>query len=49
MIQEIREVPAAEGFSRVLVPGEIEQENEERNRKQGVQIAATTYEYLKNQ
>lgn len=47
MIKEIREVPAADGFSRVLVPGEIEQENEERNRKEGVQIAATTYEYLK--
>lgn len=47
MIKEIREVPAAEGFERVLVPGEIEQKNEERSRKDGVQIAATTYEYLK--
>lgn len=49
MIQEIRDVPAGEGFSQVLVPGEIEQKNEERNRKQGVQLAETTYEYLKNQ
>lgn len=48
MIKEIREVPAAEGFNRVLVPGEIEQENETRNRKEGVQIAVTVYEYLKN-
>ncbi|AIY04166.1 putative oxidoreductase [Planococcus sp. PAMC 21323] len=48
MMKEIREVPAAEGFESVLVPGEIEQRNEERNRQEGVQIAATTYAYLKN-
>ncbi|TWT04926.1 ureidoglycolate dehydrogenase [Planomicrobium sp. CPCC 101079] len=47
MIQEIREVPPAEGFASVLVPGEIEQRNEERNKETGVQIAATTYNYLK--
>lgn len=47
MIQEIREVPPAEGFTSVLVPGEIEQRNEERNKETGVQIAATTYDYLK--
>lgn len=47
MIQEIREVPPAEGFTSVLVPGEIEQRNEENNRETGVQIAATTYDYLK--
>ncbi|PSL31660.1 ureidoglycolate dehydrogenase (NAD+) [Planomicrobium soli] len=48
MIQEIREVPPAEGFSNVLVPGEIEQRNEERNKEIGVQLAVTTYEYLKS-
>ncbi|KAA0957372.1 ureidoglycolate dehydrogenase [Planococcus kocurii] len=47
MIAEIREVPAAEGFGRVLIPGEIEQDNEERNRENGIQLALTTYEYLK--
>lgn len=48
MIQEVRVVPPAEGFSQVLVPGEIEQKNEERNLAEGVKIAATTYEYLKS-
>ncbi|TWT27911.1 ureidoglycolate dehydrogenase [Planomicrobium sp. CPCC 101110] len=47
MIQEIRKVPPAEGFTSVLVPGEIEQRNEEHNRETGVQIAAATYDYLK--
>ncbi|ANU26648.1 ureidoglycolate dehydrogenase [Planococcus versutus] len=47
MIKEIREVPAAKGFDQVLVPGEIEQKTEERNRKDGIQLAFTTYEYLK--
>ncbi|QHJ70097.1 ureidoglycolate dehydrogenase [Planococcus halotolerans] len=47
MIQEIREVPPASGFSEVLVPGEIEQKNEERTLTEGIKIAATTYDYLK--
>ena len=47
MIREVREVPPAEGFSQVLVPGEIEQRNEERNLIEGIQIAASTYEFLK--
>lgn len=47
MMKEVREVPPAEGFSRVLVPGEIEQKNEERNLAEGIRIASTTYDYLK--
>jgi ureidoglycolate dehydrogenase (NAD+) len=47
MMKEVREVEPAEGFSGVLVPGEIEQKNEERNLAEGIRIAATTYDYLK--
>ncbi|MGK7378778.1 ureidoglycolate dehydrogenase [Planococcus sp. 1R117A] len=47
MMKEVREIPPAEGFSGVLVPGEIEQKNEERNLVEGIEIAATTYDYLK--
>lgn len=47
MIREVREVPAAGGFEKVMVPGEIEQANEERNRQYGITIAETTYGFLK--
>lgn len=47
MMKEVREVEPAEGFSGVLVPGEIEQKNEERSLAEGIRIAATTYDYLR--
>ncbi|MEZ0480802.1 ureidoglycolate dehydrogenase [Planococcus sp. SSTMD024] len=47
MIWEVREVPPAQGFEKVMVPGEIEQANEERNRQHGITIAETTYGFLK--
>lgn len=47
MMKEVREVPPAEGFDSVLVPGEIEQKNEEHNLAEGIKIAAPTYDYLK--
>lgn len=47
MIEEIRKVPPAPGYSQVFVPGEIEQNNEEKNLQEGISIASTVYEYLK--
>ncbi len=47
MIQEVRNVPAAEGYEKVMVPGEIEQANEEFNRINGVTLAESVYEFLK--
>lgn len=46
MIAEIHEVPSAPGFKNVMVPGEPEQVNEEKNREQGVPIPKTVYDYL---
>ncbi|MFD1427726.1 ureidoglycolate dehydrogenase [Kroppenstedtia sanguinis] len=46
MIRELHEVPPAEGFERVLVPGEIEQMNEACSRTEGIRIPEKTYEYL---
>jgi len=46
MMDELHDVPPAPGFSQVLVPGEIEQMNEEKNLKDGIAIASTVYEYL---
>ena len=48
MLNEIRQVPPAPGFSSVLVPGEIEQKNEEKNLQNGITIAKTVYDYLSN-
>lgn len=48
MIDELHNASPAEGFDKVLIPGEIEQLNEEKNRKEGVSIAASVYEYLAN-
>ncbi|WP_078382057.1 ureidoglycolate dehydrogenase [Sutcliffiella halmapala] len=47
MMEELRNVPPAPGFSQVFVPGEIEQLNEEKNLEEGISIATTVYEYLK--
>lgn len=46
MIDELHHVEPAQGFSHVLVPGEIEQRNEDANREKGITIASTVYEYL---
>lgn len=46
MMDELRQVDPAQGFERVLVPGEIEQQNEERNLEQGITIASSVYTYL---
>lgn len=46
MIEEIRQAPPAPGFSSVLMPGEIEQMNEEKNLQNGITIASTVHEYL---
>ncbi len=46
MMNELRQSPPAQGFSRVMVPGEIEQENEERNLENGITIAATVFQFL---
>lgn len=48
MIQEVRKVPPAEGFSQVMVPGEIEQKREEESLTSGVRIAASTYDFLRS-
>lgn len=46
MIDEIHNVPSADGFDSVMVPGEPEQILEEKNIKYGVPIMKTVYEYL---
>lgn len=46
MMNELRQVEPAAGVEQVLVPGEIEQQNEERNLKQGITIASSVYAYL---
>lgn len=46
MIDELHQVEPAEGFSQVLVPGEIEQQNEERSLKEGITIASSVYDFL---
>ncbi|WP_174729085.1 ureidoglycolate dehydrogenase [Mesobacillus harenae] len=46
MMDEVRQVPPAPGFSSVMVPGEIEQKNEERNLENGITIASTVHQFL---
>ncbi|MEC5424530.1 ureidoglycolate dehydrogenase [Virgibacillus sp. C22-A2] len=46
MIDEIHNSSPAEGFDKVLIPGEIEQLNEEKNKVEGIKIASTVYDYL---
>lgn len=48
MIDELQQSPPAVGFERVYVPGEIEQLHEERNKKNGISIARSVYEFLKS-
>ena len=46
MIDELKQVPPAPGVKRVFVPGEIEQIHEENNKRNGIRIASSVYEYL---
>lgn len=41
-IAELKSVPLAQGFDEVFYPGEIEARNDERNRREGLQLAADT-------
>jgi ureidoglycolate dehydrogenase (NAD+) len=46
MIDEIHSVPAAEGFNKVMAPGEPEQLKEEKYRENGIPVTESVYEYL---
>lgn len=46
MIDELHESEPAPGFSKVYIPGEIEQQNEENNLVNGITIAKSVYDYL---
>ncbi|RZW12467.1 MAG: ureidoglycolate dehydrogenase, partial [Desulfobulbaceae bacterium] len=48
MVDDLHAQPPAPGFDRVLVPGEIEWQNEKYNREHGVPVLETIYEYLKS-
>ncbi|TQR18257.1 ureidoglycolate dehydrogenase [Psychrobacillus soli] len=48
MIDELHDSEPAPGFTKVYIPGEIEQLNEENNRKNGITIASSVYDYLTN-
>lgn len=49
MMDELHSSRPAEGNEKVLIPGEIEQIKEEVNRKDGITIASTVYNYLSNE
>ncbi|RSK55175.1 ureidoglycolate dehydrogenase [Bacillus canaveralius] len=46
MINEIHETQPAEGFSKVMVPGEPEQLKEEARLRDGIPVTETVYNYL---
>lgn len=48
MVDDLHAQPAAPGFDSVMVPGEIEWQNERKNRENGVPILPTLYDYLKS-
>ncbi len=48
MVDDLHAQPPAPGFEQVLVPGEIEWQNERYNREHGVPVLETIYEYLKS-
>lgn len=48
MVDDLHAQPPAPGFDGVLVPGEIEWQNERRNREQGVPVLESLYDYLKS-
>ena len=48
MVDDLHAQPPAPGFERVLVPGEIEWQNEKYNREHGVPVLKSLHEYLKS-
>ncbi|MFY4776522.1 ureidoglycolate dehydrogenase [Metabacillus sp. RGM 3146] len=48
LIDELHEVPAANHFDKVMVPGEPEQINETNNLAKGIQLPDSVYQYLTN-
>ncbi len=48
MVDDIHSQPPAPGFDSVLVPGEPEWNNERRNRKNGIPVLPSLYDYLKS-
>lgn len=46
MINEIHQIKPAEGFQKVLVPGEPEQNLQKKRLKEGIPIPASLYDYL---
>jgi ureidoglycolate dehydrogenase (NAD+) len=46
MIDELHRHPPAPGIEQVLVPGEIEQRTMERNRRDGIPVPQSVYDYL---
>ena len=46
-MSEIKSVPVAKGFDEVFYPGEIEANNDARNRKEGIQFPEDTLADLK--
>lgn len=48
MVEELHDIPAAEGFKQVYYPGEINQLNFENYMQNGIPIEKNIYEYLKS-
>jgi ureidoglycolate dehydrogenase (NAD+) len=46
MIDELHGHPPAPGVQQVLVPGEIEQHTMERNRRDGIPVPQSVYDFL---
>lgn len=46
MIDDLHRQPAAPGFSKVMIPGEIEENNIRRHEKDGITLPGEVYEYL---
>ncbi len=49
MVDELHAQPTAPGFERVLVPGDVELELEERHRRAGIPVVTSIYDYLKGE
>jgi ureidoglycolate dehydrogenase (NAD+) len=48
MIDELHSIPAGNGFSEVLYPGELSEKIAEENQEKGIPIAKSVYEYLES-
>ncbi|PUZ33923.1 ureidoglycolate dehydrogenase [Staphylococcus cohnii] len=49
MVKELKEVQTANGFTEILVPGEIEKNNEVKNRKNGINLSDSTFKFIKKE